>query len=102
MIEVLSGNTELTDCTDNNPFYRESMPDFQNKRRTPEKVDDLKATPALSKMSKEDNPPFFVYLTSSQKLDFQSDRIEPNIRKALYMFTDPRKPMTYLTLINDE
>ena len=93
MIEFLSGNTELTDCTDDNPFYKESMPDFPSKKRTPEKIEnDPKATPpALSKMSKEDNPPFFVYLTRSQKLDYQSDRIEPNIRKALYMFTDSRK-----------
>ena len=59
----LFGNTELTDCTDNNPFYSESMPDFPNRKRTPEKIEhDPKATPpASSKMPKEDNPAFFVY-----------------------------------------
>ena len=86
MIKFLSGNTELTDCTDINPFYPESMPDFQSKKRTPEKIEnDPKATPpASSKMPKEDNPPFFVYLTRPQKLDYHNDRIELNIRKALY------------------
>ena len=103
MIKFLSGNTELTDCTDINPFYPESMPDFQSKKRTPEKIEnDPKATPpASSKMPKEDNPPFFVYLTRPQKLDYHNDRIELNIRKALYMFTDPRKPVIFLNLINE-
>ena len=79
------------------------MPDFQSKKRTPEKIEnDPKATPpASSKMPKEDNPPFFVYLTRPQKMDYHNDRIELNIRKALYMFTDPRKPVIFLNLINE-
>ncbi len=84
MIEtILSGNTELTDCTDNNPFCSESMPDFPNRKRTPEKVEyDPKATsPASSKTPKEDNPPFFVFLTRAQKVEYQNGRIEPNIKK---------------------
>ena len=83
MIQFLSGNTELTDCTENNPFYRESMPDLLSKKRTPEKIEiDPKATPpASSKMSKEDHPPFFVYLTHPQKFDYRNDRIEPHIRE---------------------
>ena len=52
-------------------------------------------------MPKKDNPPFFVYLTRAQKVEYQNDRIEPNIKKALYMFADPLKPTTFLTLTND-
>lgn len=79
------------------------MPDFPSKKRTPEKIEnDPKATPpASSKMPEEDNPPFFVFLTRPQKLDYHNDRIEPNIREALCMFTDPRKPVNFLNLINE-
>ncbi len=78
MIETfLSGNTELTDCTDDTPFYSESMADFQNRKRTPEKIEhDPKATPpALSKVPKEDYPSFYVFLTRAQKTEYQNDRI---------------------------
>jgi len=95
--------TSLTDCTDDNPFYSESMPDFQNRKRTPTGEDRIRSRshPASSKMPKKDNPPFFVYLTRAQKVEYQNDRIEPNIKKALYMFADPLKPTTFLTLTND-
>jgi len=99
-LEILNLQTVLTIIL----FTANPCPIFKTESaHPPEKIEyDPKATPpASSKMPKEDNPPFFVYLTRAQKVEYQNDRIEPNIKKALYMFADPLKPTTFLTLTND-
>ena len=53
----------------------------------------------LSKLSREDNPPFIVYLTKAQKLMYAVDRIDDKIRKMLHQFTDSEKPTIYLTML---
>ena len=55
--------------------------------------------PPAGKLPREANPPFFAYLTKSQKASYSSERMDETIRKHLYEFTDPEKPTVYLTML---